>query len=103
MIDITPTVEVAGATPIAAAKDRIRAAMAPAAQSAERVEDEKPKAAATDLAGGFTYAQVRDALEKAKDADARATARDMIRGVPSEEHRGELTKLADLLDEKPEA
>lgn len=62
----------------------------------------KSAAAPTDLAGGFTYAQVRDALEKSKTgSDERAIARDTIRGVADAKQRDELSALADQLDETP--
>ena len=54
-----------------------------------------------EIAPTVTYAQVRDALEKAKDDDARALAQDMIRSVSDEAQRAELTELAKLLADAP--
>ncbi|MBK7794227.1 MAG: hypothetical protein IPJ62_18180 [Betaproteobacteria bacterium] len=49
----------------------------------------------------LTYAQVRDALERAKTDDDRALAVDMIRSVQDEAQRAELTELAKLLADAP--
>ena len=49
----------------------------------------------------MTYAQVRDALERAKSDDDRALAVDMIRSVADEAQRAELTELAKLLADAP--
>lgn len=54
-----------------------------------------------EIASPVTYATVRDALEKAKDDDARALAQDMIRSVSDEAQRAELTELAKLLADAP--
>lgn len=50
----------------------------------------------------FTYAQVRAALESAKTDDAKALARDMIRGVADETQRKELEEVARLLFDVPQ-
>lgn len=62
--------------------------------------DSKPKSGD----GGFvaTYAQVRAALESAKTDDAKALARDMIRGVADETQRKELEEVARLLFDAPQ-
>lgn len=50
----------------------------------------------------LTYAQARDAIERAKTEDERALAQDMIRSVSDEAQRAELTELAKLLADKTE-
>lgn len=60
-------------------------------------EPQKAPSAAQKDSPTFTYAQVRACLEGAKDDDAKALARDMIRNVADAEQRKELQELAKLL------
>ena len=60
------------------------------------------KAAANPPPAEISYAQCRDALERAKTDDDRALAQDMIRSVADEAQRNELAELAKLLADKPE-
>ena len=53
------------------------------------------KANATDAEQVFSYAQVREAIEKSKDGDSFNDAVDMIRGVSDEAQQGELRKVAE--------
>jgi hypothetical protein len=53
-----------------------------------------PQAAPSEPGSSFTYAEVADAIEKAKDSDAHNLAVDMIRGVADPAQRAELAQIA---------
>lgn len=74
-------------------KDRVRKAKGLPAEEQPPIDAESGETQAPT----YTYAQVRDTLEKAKDADAVALAMDSIRFVADELQRVELRELAETL------
>lgn len=97
IIDVSPGAAVVNIDAPASKADAIAAAMRSRQAEAPAVVDTDTG----EIAPTVTYAQVRDALEKAKDDDARALAQDMIRSVSDEAQRAELTELAKLLADAP--
>lgn len=92
--DITPTAADADPLPVGRVeqiKDRVRRAKA--ATEAETGETAAPT---------YTYAEVRDMLEKAKDNDALTVAVDSIRFVADEAQRVELRELAAAMGDVPQ-
>jgi hypothetical protein len=62
----------------------------------------RAKKTAAEQQPATSYAQCRDALERAKSSDDFALAVDMIRSVADEAQRAELTELAKLLQDVPQ-
>ena len=88
--DITPSAPdplPVGASRVEQIKARVKATKAPPAIDAETGEAQPPV---------YTYAQVRDAIEKAVTEDERAAAVDMIRFVADLDQQAELRSIVDV-------
>ena len=85
-------------------KDAIEGTWAPAAEAAEKVAEAAEKVAETVektvvkereeiLPTSYTFAQVADKLEKAKNSEALFIAADLITSVPDAKHQSELNTI----------
>lgn len=82
--------------------DALPGAAATVADINAAVSAGKAKKSTTTQQPTYTYAEVRDALEKARDADARAAAIDQIRFVVDEVQRTELRALSAAMGDVPQ-
>jgi phage recombination protein Bet len=101
--DITPAHDPlpVGASRIEQVKAKVRAVKAPQPATVDTNTGEIERSIETESGYSYTYASVRDRLERAKTDDDRALAVDMIRSVADEAQRAELTELAKLLQDAP--
>jgi phage recombination protein Bet len=100
--DITPGHDPlpVGASRIEQVKAKVRAVKAPPAPATvDTNTGEIERSIETESGYAYTYAAVRDKLERAKSSDDFALAVDMIRSVADEAQRAELTELAKLLQD----